>query len=119
MMKLIATVFALALAVSAQAADVTGKWKASAPSFDGSTMELVFTFKVDGTKLSGSVTSPMGETPISEGTVDGDAITFTVDMGDFKIVHKGTVSGDTMTLKVLMGDQGFDMTATRVPAEKK
>jgi len=118
-MKLIATVFALALAVSAQAADVAGKWKASAPSPDGSTMELTFTFNVDGKKLTGSVTSAMGDMPISEGTVEGDAFTFTIEMGDFKIVHKGTVSGDTMTLKVLMGDQGFDMTAKRVPPEKK
>jgi hypothetical protein len=118
-MKLIATVFALALAVSVQAADVTGKWKASVPSPDGSTMDIGFTFKLDGKKLSGSVAGPMGDSPISEGTVEGDAITFTVDMGDFKVVHKGTVSGDTMTLKVMMGDQGFDITAKRVPAEKK
>ncbi len=118
-MKLIATVFALALAVSAQAADVAGKWKASAPSPDGSTMDLVFTFKVDGDKLTGSVASAMGDMPISEGTVKDDAITFTVEMDDFKIVHKGTVSGDTMALKVLMGEQGFDMTAKRVPPETK
>jgi hypothetical protein len=118
-MKIIAAVFALALAVSVQAADVTGKWKASASGPDGSTMDIGFTFKVDGTKLSGSVSGPMGDSPISEGTVDGDVISFAVEMGDFKVVHKGTVSGDTMTLKVMMGDQGFDITAQRVPAEKK
>jgi hypothetical protein len=98
---------------------VTGKWKASVPGPDGSTMELVFTFKADGAKLSGSMSGgPMGEAPLSDVKLEGDAISFTVDMGDFKILHKGTVAGDTMTLKVMMGDQGFDMTAKRVPAEK-
>jgi hypothetical protein len=97
---------------------VTGKWKASAPAPDGSTMDLVFTFKADGAKLSGSVSGPMGDSPLSEIKLEGDAISFTVDMGDFKILHKGTVAGDTMTLKVMMGDQSFDMTATRVPAAK-
>jgi TonB family protein len=117
-MKLAVTALALFMAASASAADVAGKWKSSAPSPDGQMMELVFTFKVDGTALTGSVMGPMGEMPITEGMLDGDAISFTVDPGGFKIVHKGTVTGDTMKLKVDMGDQSFEMTATRVPPEK-
>jgi hypothetical protein len=117
-MRLALTVLAVIMAASAMAADVTGKWKASAPGPDGQTMEIVFTFKADGATLSGSVLSPMGETPITEGKLEGDAISFTVDVGDFKILHKGSVSGDNMKLKVEMGDQSFDMAATRVPDAK-
>ena len=117
-MKLAVAAFVLFAATSALAADVTGKWNATAPSPDGQAMELVFAFKVDGTTLSGSVQSPMGEMPIVNGKLEGDAISFSVDTGAFTIVHKGTVSGDTMKLTVEMGDQKFDMTATRAKAAK-
>ena len=115
-MKLAVAVLALFTAASAFAADATGKWKASAPAPDGQTMELVFTLKVDGNLLSGTVLGPMGEMPISDGKADGDAISFNVDTGGFVIGHKGTVAADALKLTVTMGDQVFDMTATRAPA---
>jgi hypothetical protein len=95
------------------AADVNGKWKATAQTPDGQEMPLVFTFKADGEKVTGTVESPMGELPISEGKLTGDAIEFTVEVNDQKIVHKGTVAGDEMKLKVIIGDQTMDMTAKR------
>ncbi len=117
-MRLIATLFALMLAVSAHAADVAGKWKGSVPSPDGGAMDIVFTFKVEGTTLGGTVLGPMGEMPISAGKVDGDKLSFDVDAGEFKISHKGTVAGDALKLTVTMADQSFEMSATRV-VEKK
>jgi hypothetical protein len=117
-MKLAATLLALLMAASASAADVAGKWKASAPSPDGSAMDIVFTLKVDGTTLTGTVLGPMGESPISAGKVEGDTLSFDVDAGDFKIAHKGKVTGDSMKLTVTMGDQSFEMTATRVVDKK-
>jgi hypothetical protein len=115
-MKLAVAVLVLLTAASAFAGDVTGRWNASVPSPDGQAMELVFTFKVDGTTLTGTVQSPMGDVPISEGKVEGEAISFSVDTGSFVILHKGTVSGDTMKLTSEMGDQKFEITATRAPA---
>lgn len=55
----------------------------------------------------------MGESPITDGTIDGDKVTFTVSNGDFKAVHKGTVKGDEMKLTVELGDQTIEMTAKR------
>jgi hypothetical protein len=101
------------LAVSCFAADVTGKWTATTQSPDGQEMQISFNLKQDGDKLSGTVEGPMGQMPISEGKLDGDAISFTVEMNEMKIVHKGTVSGDEMKLKVEFGDRAFDMTAKR------
>lgn len=112
-MKLLAVFATLMLAVAAFAADVTGKWKATSEGPNGQ-MDIVFDLKADGNKLTGTATTPMGEMPISEGTVDGDNITFTVAADQFKVVHKGTVSGDEMKLKVEMGDQTMEMTAKRV-----
>jgi hypothetical protein len=122
-MRIAATLVAVLLAASAFAADaVTGQWKASAPGPDGQTMELVFTLKAEGTALTGTVNSPMGEMAISKGKLEGDAISFDVDANGMTITHKGTVSGDTMKLKVEFGGApmpAMDMTATRVTPEKK
>ena len=77
-------------------------------------MELIFTFKVDGNRLTGTVSGPMGEMPISDGKVDGDAITFTVDAMGQKILHNGTVSGDEMKIKVDFDGRARETTAKRM-----
>ena len=103
----------LLLAVSAFAADVTGKWKATTEGPNGQ-MEITFDLKADGNKLTGTATGPMGQVPISEGKLDGDKISFTVETDQFKVTHKGTVSGDEMKLEVNIGDETMQMTAKRV-----
>jgi hypothetical protein len=113
-MKLAATLAILVLAFPALAADLSGRWKASVEGPDGQTMEITFTFKVDGDRFTGTALGPMGEMPISDGKLDGDAISFTVGGDDFKVFHKGKVSGDEMKLKVEMGERTFEMTAKRV-----
>jgi hypothetical protein len=88
----------LALAVlPALAADVSGKWVAQVPGRDGQTREQAFTFKQDGEKLTGNVSTPMGEQEISEGKVSGDDISFVVVMKmqdrEMKQLYKGKVAG--------------------------
>lgn len=109
------TVFSLA----ALAADASGTWKASVETPNG-TMENTFTLKVEGDKLTGTITmGQMGEAPISEGKVDGDNIAFAVvrerDGNQFKIIYKGKVSGDEMKLtgEVVGMDRTFELTAKR------
>jgi hypothetical protein len=120
--KLIAMVVSVLcfIAVSAFAVDVTGTWVAErtppkmgpsggagggpggGPGFGGP-MKFTFTFKVDGSNLSGTMVGPRG-TPneIIEGKIEGDKVSFAVKidmMGrEMKINYKGTVSGDEMTL---------------------
>jgi len=112
-MRIAAVAVVLFLACSAFAADINGKWNATFNSPDGQSMELVFTFQVDGDTLTGTVTSPMGEMQVTDGKVVGDAITFTIDAGGFSIVHTGTVEGDEMTIKTEMGE----MVAKRVESQ--
>lgn len=112
-MKYIATMLFFLMTVCAFAADVTGKWKSSVKSPDGQEMEITFDFKQDGETVSGTAVGPMGEMKITEGSIKGDAIAFTVETDQFKVVHKGTVAGDEMKLKVEMGDQSFYMVAKR------
>jgi hypothetical protein len=83
-----------------QTVDVAGKWETTRETPRG-TMTSTFTFKVDGNKLTGTIGSQRGDTEISEGTVDGNKISFKVvmTMGDrtFEMSYTGTVEGDTIT----------------------
>src|SRR5215471_18491175 len=88
---LVASVFALA-------SDVNGKWTAQVPGRGGQTREQTFNFKAEGKKLTGTASGMQGDNPISDGTINGDEISFTVTVSyngqDFKLLYKGKVSGD-------------------------
>jgi hypothetical protein len=103
-----------ALALIAVAADVSGKWRAEFTSPDGTQRVNTFTFKVDGEQLTGTVTGGQDETPLKDGKVSGDAISFTADrpFGTFK--YKGKISGDEIKFSVQFDDNNFEMTAKRV-----
>ena len=61
MNKLIAVLtLLLAVSIGALAADVTGKLTAQVPGRNG-TRESTFTFKVDGDKLTGTMTGGQGQ----------------------------------------------------------
>jgi hypothetical protein len=71
----------LALISPAWAADILGRWIAKVPDRQGTVViveETVFSFKVDGTRLTGTVTYPQGEAAISEGEIYGDRLSFAV-----------------------------------------
>ena len=97
---LIAAVVLLTLIGTAWAADVTGKWVAQMEGRNGTT-ETTFDFKVDGTKLTGTMATSRGENEISEGKVEGDDISFvivrTFGENEMKLVYKGKVKGDEIT----------------------
>ena len=67
-------------ATPALAADVDGKW-AGTVSTPGGDFPVAFDFKADGTKLTGTTTSPDGATVnIKDGKIDGDKIAFGVSL---------------------------------------
>src|SRR5579862_2982011 len=86
------------LALTALAADVTGKWTAQVPGRGGQTREATFTLKVDGNTVTGTISGPRGDNPISDGKIDGDQISFTQTLefngNSIKFLYKGTVAGD-------------------------
>ena len=122
MKKLLCACAALIMAfttVSAFAAtDVTGTWTAEMKDADGGNgFQISFTFKQDGTKLTGTVQGAQGDPiAISEGKVDGDKISFKVSFNGMTITHEGTVNGDEikLTSKSDQGDfPGGEMTLKR------
>lgn len=89
-------------AISAFAADITGKWTAQFDTPNGS-ITLTYDFKQDGAKLTGTVQGPMGDPiPIQDGKIDGDKISFTVTyagpQGEIKITNEGAVKTDEISL---------------------
>jgi hypothetical protein len=85
---------------AAVAADVSGKWRAEFTTPDGTARFNNFTFKQDGEKLTGTVAGAQDETPIANGTVKGDEISFTADRPFGKFTYKGKVSGDEIKFTV-------------------
>ena len=78
-------------------ADITGTWTASFDTQIG-VQNYTYTFKVEGNKLTGTAKSDNGNVQITEGTINGDDVSFVENL-DFqgmplRIVYKGKVSGD-------------------------
>jgi hypothetical protein len=110
MKKLALAALFLALGtVSALAADFNGKWNGDVTTPRG-TQTLVFDFHVDGSTLTGKVTTPRGEIDITNGKVDGDNISFETVMNfngnEFTISYTGKADGDTIKFTRQMGDRG-------------
>jgi hypothetical protein len=101
---LIGVFLLLAPLTSAWAADLLGNWIVKGSSlmladkdgFRQALGETVFSFKVNGTELTGKVSDPQGETAIREGKINGDEISFVVIRSDGgnekKLAYKGQVS---------------------------
>jgi hypothetical protein len=93
---------ALGFAASAQdkKADVTGTWKSSFTNQNSQVRESTFKLKVEGDKLTGTVSGRNNDTAIEEGKVKGDEISFQVtrEINGNKVTTKytGKVSGDTI-----------------------
>ena len=119
MKMLRALVLSATLALCAFAGDVDGTWKTKFESPDGQTRENTLVLKSDGEKLTGTLSSRMGDAKIENGTIKGDAVAFTVVRNfngeDVTFKYNGKITGNTMKLKVSVGDRDFDMTATKQP----
>jgi len=105
------------------ATDVTGTWSGSiqmdAGGAGGDGMQLVFTFKQDGTTLTGNVNGGQGDPlNISNGKVDGDKISFTIDFNGTTITHEGTVNGDEIKLNSKSSDGNFPAMAITLKRAK-
>ena len=114
-------VFSRALAIGALfsaiavAADVSGKWKAEFTTPDGTPRVNTFTFKVNGDNLTGTVAGSQDETPIKDGKINGDRISFSAERPFGSFTYTGNISGNEIKFKVEFNDQSFEITAKKVP----
>ena len=107
------TILIAVLALVAAAADVSGKWTGQVPS-RGESAPATFTFKVDGDKLTGTMSGAQGEAPIQDGKASGDKISFSMMGGNAKVVFEGTVSGNEIKMtRQREGGQAREFTLKR------
>ncbi len=114
---LLAVLFLALGSVAALAADFNGKWTAEVTTPRG-TQTLTVDFHVDGTALTGKITSPRGDSDITEGKIDGDNIAFSqvvsFNGNDMKIVYTGKVDGDGIKFSRVVADRpAVEFRATR------
>ena len=101
------------------AADISGNWSGTMQMGDNP-LDLTFVFKQDGEKLTGTVATPSGDLPLSDGKVVGDKISFFVqaDMGGTptKFISEGVIKGDEITIatKTDTGEDYGSMVLKRV-----
>lgn len=97
---------------TASAADVSGTWKGTAETPNG-TIERTFVFKVDGTALTGETSSQMmGKSTIDEGKIDGDNLSFSIKVSfqgnDMKLNYKGVLKDGEIKFHV-ESDNGLNL----------
>ena len=104
----------LVVAIGALAADISGKWTAQVPGRGGQSREATFTFKVDGDKLTGTMSDGQGGTvAIADGKVSGETVSFTISTERGKRIYTGTISGGEIKFKREGGQNPQEFTAKR------
>ena len=93
------------LALTLSAADLAGNWKGSMETQMGAT-EVTITIQ-PGAALAGKVKAGDYEAPLEKARLDGDKISFEMNIEHGKIAFEGTVAGDEMKLTVtgIQGDK--------------
>lgn len=118
--RICAVVCAMALVLAAtgyaqQATKVAGKWEMTSEGRQGP-MTRDMTIEQDSEKIKGVISGQRGDQQFT-GTVKGKDISFTVKFqtpnGERTVEYKGTVDGDSMKGTVEMGPRTVDWTAKR------
>lgn len=104
-MRTLGQLFLIALTLAGSiglAQSVDGVWEGEYEGRNGM-QKATFTFKADAGKLTGKVTTPRGDTEITDGKIEGDRISFKTEVNfggnSVTIVYSGTVSGDQIAFK--------------------
>jgi opacity protein-like surface antigen len=129
----LALAIALACAAAAPAADLDGRWSWAEAGRRGNSITVVLTLKVNGNKLTGSITGGQGrrggapeEIKISSGKVNGNAFSFKATQqgrGGMSMTteYKGTLNdNDTLDLEITRPGMGPDASpqVIKVTAER-
>jgi hypothetical protein len=94
------------------AVNIEGTWKGTfSGGMGGQPMELIYNFKGEGDTLTGTVNGGPGQwIPLKDGKIDGNNISFKVDV-DFggmkmKFNYKGVIKGDEIELSFTSKTEG-------------
>ena len=104
---------------SGETVQLGGTWEVTVTTPDQD-RTLTFNLTQDGSSLSGTVSTEMGELDVYEGSVSGNGFSFKIELsmgtGPMEITFSGTVSGDTLEGTASVGEMGeAPMEGHRVP----
>ena len=92
---------------------MNGKWSGLLKTDQGDEYPLLYNFKIDGNKLTGTAQTPKGDMPIDEGKVTGDHFTFIVIVNKMEIEHRGKFYGDSVGVDLSLGDAKSHVTLVK------
>lgn len=98
-----------AMTVSAQN-PIDGNWKGTRETPNGN-FEINYTFKVEGTELTGTWKTQFGEAKIEKGKVDGKKFTFSISFNDLTINNTGELTSDN---EIVIKNERGEMKLARV-----
>jgi len=94
------------------AVNPTGNWKGLLRMNDGSEYPLSYKLNADGNKLTGSVETTLGVSPISDGVIKGDSIMFNVNYNGQDIPNKGKCYTDSIGMNITIGYDTYHIVLT-------
>ncbi|MEI9944736.1 MAG: hypothetical protein WDN26_11005 [Chitinophagaceae bacterium] len=103
-MKYFLTLTLLIASFTAFSQSIDGNWKGSRETPNG-TFEVSYTFKTEGTKLTGTWKTQFGESALENGKIDGKKFSFSVSLNDNTISFTGEIiSENEITVKNERGE---------------
>jgi hypothetical protein len=108
------------ICLAAVVADVNGKWTGSVKGPDGNSIDLIYTIKVDGDKLTGEAEAQGLTLKLDSGKVNGNDFKFSITNPEgVTIPHAGKyfTQGDSISMDI--DYQGFKMHSTLKRAADK
>jgi enterochelin esterase-like enzyme len=120
---LLAVLAVTAVQWSALAADISGTWKTEFDTQIGA-QKYTFTFKQEGSKLTGKADSEVGgqkhQAELKEGKVDGDTVSFVEPFSfqgnEIRISYRGTVAGKEIKFTRQVGDIATEQLVAKLEA---
>jgi hypothetical protein len=95
-------------------ADLSGKWSGILRTPDGNDLKIIYVFKVDGDKLTGTAQGDGDATPIDSGKIIGNDFTFSVKNPEGMIFkHSGKYYGDSVSMNIEFNDNKLHATLKR------
>ena len=110
-------------ALTARAADVTGKWTAEVETPRG-VQDIALDLKTDGHTLSGTITTERGVTPLTDCKINGEKVSFTQRLvyggNEFQVQYTGeVVDSDTIDfVRKVRGMPEVEFTAKRADSNE-
>ena len=110
-MKYIMTLLFLAgsLTIYSQT-NIDGTWKGTRETPNG-TIEITYTFKVEGKELKGSLKTSFGEAQLENGKIDGNKISYSISFNGNTINSTGEIINEN---EIVVKNERGEMKLTRV-----